>query len=230
MKIITNPPYQKNLHLKVVQEAMKHSDDVVCLHPDDHMTQPSTYNRWNKGLNGDLSNIISKMEDYDIIDHRAANDYFGLANGIVLNLGIIKYNNSLKTPKYSVPFKPVILELDKLFSKDNLRKHFVRMEQNEPLGQRIFRYHSAENHMAAILCNDGKAKEGIRFNSIEEKNNFIKSIDTWPYKLVYSFSNGCDPAHLPYLGDYTHPWDDAALYKYFGLTQEEISLIEEEMK
>jgi hypothetical protein len=36
--------------------------------------------------------------------------------------------------------------------------------------------------------------------------------------------------YLPFMPTYTHPWDDAALYKYFGLTQEEISLIEEEMK
>lgn len=37
-------------------------------------------------------------------------------------------------------------------------------------------------------------------------------------------------AHLPYLNDYTHPWTDEMLYKYFDLTQEEIDLIEKEMK
>lgn len=31
--VVMNPPYDGNLHLKVVQEAMKHSDDVVNLSP-----------------------------------------------------------------------------------------------------------------------------------------------------------------------------------------------------
>ena len=31
--IIMNPPYDKNLHLKILQEAIKHSDDVVNLSP-----------------------------------------------------------------------------------------------------------------------------------------------------------------------------------------------------
>ena len=28
-----NPPYCRNLHLKILNEAVKHSDDVVCIHP-----------------------------------------------------------------------------------------------------------------------------------------------------------------------------------------------------
>lgn len=31
--IIMNPPYCRNLHLKILNEAVKHSDDVVCIHP-----------------------------------------------------------------------------------------------------------------------------------------------------------------------------------------------------
>jgi hypothetical protein len=42
-------------------------------------------------------------------------------------------------------------------------------------------------------------------------------------------SAGANHKWTPFF-DFSHPWDDAALYKYFGLTQEEISLIEEEMK
>src|SRR5574344_1209165 len=39
--IIMNPPYDKNLHLKILSEAMKHSDDVVCLHPNRFMKELS---------------------------------------------------------------------------------------------------------------------------------------------------------------------------------------------
>lgn len=35
---------------------------------------------------------------------------------------------------------------------------------------------------------------------------------------------------LPYLGDYTHPWTDEMLYKYFNLSEDEIRIIESEIK
>ena len=38
------------------------------------------------------------------------------------------------------------------------------------------------------------------------------------------------PEYAPWLGDYTHPWTDDDLYKYFNLTPEEIAIIEDEIK
>ena len=35
---------------------------------------------------------------------------------------------------------------------------------------------------------------------------------------------------LPYMPTYTHPWTDEQLYQYFGLTPEEIDIIEQEIK
>ena len=36
--------------------------------------------------------------------------------------------------------------------------------------------------------------------------------------------------YAPWLGDYTHPWTDDDLYKYFELTDDEIAIIEDEIK
>ena len=36
--------------------------------------------------------------------------------------------------------------------------------------------------------------------------------------------------YAPWLGDYTHPWTDEDLYKYFELTDDEIRIIESEIK
>ena len=35
---------------------------------------------------------------------------------------------------------------------------------------------------------------------------------------------------LPWLGDYTRPWTDEDLYKYFNLSDDEIAVIESEIK
>ena len=36
--------------------------------------------------------------------------------------------------------------------------------------------------------------------------------------------------YTPWLGDYTHPWTDNDLYKYFNLSDDEIKIIEDEIK
>ena len=36
--------------------------------------------------------------------------------------------------------------------------------------------------------------------------------------------------YAPWLGDYMHPWTDDDLYKYFELTDDEIAIIESEIK
>ena len=36
--------------------------------------------------------------------------------------------------------------------------------------------------------------------------------------------------YAPWLGDYTHKWTDGDLYKYFELTDDEIAIIEDEIK
>ena len=36
--------------------------------------------------------------------------------------------------------------------------------------------------------------------------------------------------YTPWLDDYTHPWTDEDLYKYFELTDDEIAVIESEIK
>ena len=39
-----------------------------------------------------------------------------------------------------------------------------------------------------------------------------------------------DFRNTPWLNEYTHPWSDEMLYKYFNLTEDEIRIIEDEIK
>ena len=74
------------------------------------------------------------------------------------------------------------------------------------------------------------ATEGIQFETKEEKENFVASLDTWIYKWLNKFPEGENSARVPYLGDYTKEWTDVGLYEYFNLTEEEIKEIEQEIK
>lgn len=240
-KIIANFPYSGNLHLKILREAMKHIEkeggEIVSLEPDDFMRSVTSFAIKDDGTKGELSNVIlPQIYDYENIPHRDANEYFGLGNGIVGTLGIFVINNK-STCKYANLYKPLFIKLDKLFSKENIRKHFVRIDRNTDLDQKIFRYHYeySENDeywwVKNIVCTEGKAKEGIHFSSALEKNNFIESLKTWPYKLAFKLNKELtNIAHLPFLPTYKKQWTDADLFAYFKLNKDERKIIEEEMK
>ena len=100
--VIMNPPYQRNLHLKILAEAIKHlkDDDSMCvnLSPSNWLGKHSYFNSnfldFRKKLN-------TKIDSIEIIDHRTSNDLFNLGNQIE-ELVIIecKNNSSLDLIKY----------------------------------------------------------------------------------------------------------------------------------
>lgn len=258
--VVMNPPYDGNLHLKVVQEAMKHSDDVVNLSPirwlQDPLAEEKKGSDWKK-----FADIRKHTESIEVVDVEDANQQFGI--GLFSDLGIYHI-----TPTGGLNFdgywkssrKPgAVVMIEKLVAnKATLKGH---TERNKVDGIRVpltmiggnRGYKPIYKDIAVTI--DGKVggkdwtqcknmggyekaagsplPVSIKFTTVNEAQNFY---DSWKTPLL---SWVCDISHqqqniqedmLPYLGDYTHPWDDAALYKYFGLTQEEISLIEEEMK
>ena len=87
--------------------------------------------------------------------------------------------------------------------------------------------HKAKN------CNDDRVPSGIYFNTVDEAKNFIDWSDTKTIKYFVKqliVDQNIYTQFLPWLGDYTHPWTDEDLYKYFNLSDDEIKIIESEIK
>ena len=84
--IIMNPPYDKNLHLKILQEAMKHSDDVVNLSPirwlQDPLAEYKKNSDWKK-----FDDIREKIESLDVVPMVEATQLFNSA-AFSMDLGI----------------------------------------------------------------------------------------------------------------------------------------------
>ena len=89
--IIMNPPYDKNLHLKIIQEAMKHSDDVVNLSPirwlQDPLAEYKKNSDWKK-----FEDIRNHIETLEVIDPKVVKEAFGA--DFVSDIGI--YHITLK--------------------------------------------------------------------------------------------------------------------------------------
>ena len=75
--------------------------------------------------------------------------------------------------------------------------------------------------------------EMIYFDSKEELNNFKSFLQLKSFKYIMSrlfVGKRLSIEYIPFMPTYKHPWTDADLYKYFGLTEDEIKIIEKEMK
>ena len=252
--IIMNPPYKKNLHLKILAESIKHlkDDKSVCVN-----LSPVTWadkrnichpkGEWRKKLNG-------KINSLDFIEHRNANDMFGTGNAIEdLAITTYKNNGTFDIINYGFTSK---LEAS-LFKKINIfRKDRTIFTLNQAIGKSsygsgnsknvirkkydvpIHKWHGGKTCSEAVLntkvSDVEKCAATFRFNSENERINFINSLDTtfmnWYYKMFIVPGDCKIDGYMFRMEDYTEPWTDERFYKFFNITPDEQKVIEETME
>jgi hypothetical protein len=87
--IIMNPPYKRNLHLKILAEAIKHlKDDGVCvnLSPVLWIEDPHAHKKSKSNLFKFEKSISDNCKALEVVDTRTANELFNI--GLYANLGI----------------------------------------------------------------------------------------------------------------------------------------------
>ena len=89
--IIMNPPYDKNLHLNILQEAMKHSNDVVNISPirwlQDPLAEYKKNSDWKK-----FESVRKRIETLDVVSAPEARNLFGAV--FTMDLGIYHITNN----------------------------------------------------------------------------------------------------------------------------------------
>ena len=252
-KIIMNPPYDKNLHLKILQEAMKHSDDVVNLSPIRWLQDPLAEYKKNSDFKK-FEDIRKRIGTLDVVPKDDVFKLFSITNSE--DLGIYHITKDGKWQDFYM----------KLLCKkcyDKIKDSLCTIDHNKKDGWRI-RVCSITNpnHRTGGLNSLGKLlifKDGmkdeklwyehfgknkwskttpeitdsIRFNSKEEAENFIDSVENtkfgrWYEGHIITDIHICNN-NILWLGDYTHKWTDEMLYDFFHLTEDEITEIEQEI-
>ena len=258
--IIMNPPYNRNLHLKILNESIHHSDDIVNLSPIRWLQDPLAEYKRNSDFKR-FTEIRERIESIDIIPLSEAQKAFSIE--IFSDLGVYHINKDggFDTSNFwKLTRTPAqVMMLSKLmYLKDSIADHIEKNKRDSirvPLtdigGNRGYRnvykelayvIDGQKNGVDWTKCKNMGGYEkpegcplplSIKFNTTTEAQNFYDSFFTRFYTWlcnITKMNQNLAPKLLPWLDDYTHPWTDDDLYKYFNLSEDEIRIIESEIK
>ena len=241
--IIMNPPYDKNLHLKILQEAMKHSDDVVNLSPirwlQDPLAEYKKNSDWEK-----FESVRKEIETLDVVPNSVACCMFGA--GIAMNLGIYHITPKGGWERETKWYEKIVIKY--WIEKRTLIHHWTGDYKGDFTGNFVklplLHGHPGQADWYEITspdksyCFTKPDKDNVRsptvnFATKEEAENFWDTLQTKFYKFInYKCRCTTTPPFecFPWLSDYTHPWTDEMLFEYFGITEDEVNEIEQSIK
>lgn len=249
--IIMNPPYDRDLHLKIVAEAIKKlkDDDSVCVCLQPNYLSEKLFFVKNKSFNKFKPIFENTLLDVEIIEN---NNLFDAAFEKDLIISIYKTNiekskrfNYYKfIDKCPIFDKTIKLAIDKKIS--NLSESYDTTKQfklvfpgiHGHVGQPDMLELTSKNYEMALnvkpcATNKTYAKKIVSFDTEKERKNFYDSINTTFFKYWVSYvkisKNFNYDRYLPFMEDYTEPWTNERFYVYFNITPEEQKIIEETM-
>ena len=237
-----NPPYDGNLHLKILEHALKFKKDdgiLINLSPARWLQDPLW--KYKKACDRKRfeKTIVEKLSDVKFISYKAANNLFNIQHG---DIGVFTFSN--KQWDGNIRSNKCLIEnvVDKLQKGDFIASKIIHLKRDEELpphfiyvlenyGGRpsgLFKPYGY-NKRASSTSKDGSFKKDIiQFETKEEAENFYESTQTNFYKTLnffgryYTTMNGPSFSFaLPYMNDYSKVWTDKDYCEYFNLTKEE---------
>ena len=237
---ITNPPYDGNLHLKILEKVIPVADKVVNISPSkcytcNRLKFSTVIPMYDKFVKSIFSHCIS----VDKISTTTANKIFNIVLGT--DLAISVYNNTYTDKNYVADkfLKYDNKKLDKSICNKILKKcqdsHWetFKGEGDYILNISHIHGHVGNKDFTNLLCmnyNDAlKVKKTLdarssqfRFTTETERKNFYnaymnsKVIHWWNYQ--WKNQSNLVLKYITYMDDYTKPWDDKRFCEYFGIT------------
>ena len=236
-----NPPYCRNLHLKILEIAIKQLKDKnsICVNLSPVFMRKNELNQLHSTKEFLFKRIISQTE------HSASemDKVFGIYGAADLAVTVFS-----KEPQAGIAFPIDTIEQQIVAKIRNRRKAksirtmiWQTNGQFEVPIQGDYGYAKRWHYtLEAMLSGNPNAK--IKFSSKEEADNFFKTTTTTNiYKFMYIVDDkSAIPAHLPFLGNainkrtglkgYKSEWRNEDLYLLFEISPEEQKIIEETME
>ena len=231
---IINPPYAGTLHLKILEKVIPVADKVVSISP---ATWFAKHSRWKKAFIKYNATVVGKPCNITYIEHRQANDIFGLGNHIE-RLAILLYDckNTVKIDllkeefssniEFSVFNKVLSPRTEKMVWRNGIN---VVEPKNTTLQytQPVSMWRGGKNCYDAALGmsknhQKGKIQYQAQFATQQELDNFRSSMRTtfmnWYYYNIVVHGDYKIINYMFVMQDYTQPWDDKRFCDYFDIT------------
>jgi len=253
---IMNPPYDRNLHLKILEEVIPHAEKIVNISPVRWLQDPFAPYSTRSDYRKFEESVSKKIESLDVIPAKKASELFDAS--FTMNLGIYvcseqggynyHHDDSLIT-------KIVQKTMESNWLPFNQKKFYQDgCVQTKPyvLNVAAIRTNEAGQDTPRIVCkeyanqcstqlmastsvfNGGSGLNAVHFefDTEDERKNFWACYNhpfmLWTY-TYWKMDANIRSTNVPYFGDYTHPWDYADFFAWFGLTEAEQERVMQEI-
>lgn len=235
---IMNPPYDRNLHLKILEKVIPIANKVVNISPVRWLQDPFAKYLKTSDYKKFEESISKKIESLDIIDAKTASTIFDA--GFTMNLGIYVCGNGGYQYDMETPLIKKIIKktMENSWAEFSQRKFYDNnCTQIKPYILNVSAYNSENNVLnktyksqcdvklmnrtSVYTGGDGTASCHFEFDTEIERKNFYDCynhrfmhwyIGKWKIDIhVKSFK-------VPYFGDYTKPWTTKMFCDYFDIT------------
>ena len=235
--IIMNPPYCRNLHLKILSESVNHSNDVVCIHPARWLEDAL----WDSKQNSErkkFNHLVNRISSAALFDSHC----FGNDISLHGDIAIIKYthNSDYKINKHSIKFTDFT---EGIFLKIKQQCEYIKchLDSSKPFKLNIPKIHGhidsddfyeITSKIYAVALDVYPGKYTLSFDTENERKNFHSSTLLNVYKFWNEFTKTgiTNSVNIPWLGDYTHPRTDEDCCKLFDLDDEQTDFICNKLK
>ena len=243
---IMNPPYDKNLHLKILEAVIPIADKVVNISPVRWLQDPLAKYKKNSDYKKFEESISKKIESLEVLDVELSNNLFDIANFGALGIykvGMGGYDYDLVAKEYLGDAYSICNKV--LQCNDKISNHIqkgtagicvkvaeirgfgsgknfdiVSLIHSEPYidgnGYKEKKFKKKD-----VITKDVEGELFVKVNSVAEGRNFINSTRTLFHHFLvkcWKMDQHVPLKFLPYMPDYTQPWDNKRFCEYFGIT------------
>lgn len=248
--IVGNPPYDRSLHLKILEHLLPFGKEIVWISPVRWLQDPLAKYKKNSDMLKYKDTILTKLKEVEVVSAKEAIAMFDNAR-FTMDLAIYHIEESNTSsfdprPLYKNQwFIEHVLDrvvngdidsiADRYLDKSSLDMDipFVRLSDihGHKHGNDWHVFMSPDHRVA--FDKNAKPVGGLNFNTQEEAENFFNYMQTDFIKflgIAIKRDVNVPLGFIPYMNDYTRPWTDEELFQLFNITEDEQKIIRDAVK
>lgn len=245
--IVGNPPYDRSLHLKILEHLLEFAKEIVWISPVRWLQDPLAKYKKTSDLLKYKNTILTKLKEVEVVIAKDAVklfDNYDFDNDLAIYHLDAESTEVFDTRKlyHNVWFLDKVVErtvneIDSVYdywldkNSLDLTIPFVRM--TALIGSRTHKYKLFPKQHDTAFAKNAKKVGGLNFDTQEEAENFFNYMQTDFIKflgITIKRDVHVPLTFIPYMNDYTRPWTDKDLFELFNITEEEQKIIHDTVK